>query len=58
MSQKSYEKALELTAEILKSGNIALFGDFPQGRERALHLAEFVETLADRLEQIESKHLQ
>lgn len=58
MSQKSYEKALELTTEILKSGNITLLGNFSNGRERALHLAEFVETLADRLEQIESKHLQ
>ena len=58
MSQKSYEKALELTTELLKSGNIALFGDYSKGRERAIHLAEFVEILADRLEQIESKHLQ
>nr|WP_315115088.1 hypothetical protein [uncultured Neisseria sp.] len=58
MSQKSYEKALELTTEILKSGNIALLGNFSNGRERALHLAEFVEALTDRLEQIESKHLQ
>ena len=58
MSQKSYEKALELTTELLKSGNIAIFGDYPHGRERAIHLAEFVEILADQLEQIESKHLQ
>ena len=58
MSQKSYEKALELTVEILKSGNSAIFGDYSQGRERASHLAEFVEILADRLEQIEFKHRQ
>lgn len=58
MSQKSYEKALELTVEIIKSGNSAIFGDYSHGRERAIHLAEFVETLTDRLEQIESKHLQ
>ncbi|WP_311152007.1 hypothetical protein [Neisseria sicca] len=58
MSQKSYEKALELTTELLKSGNSVLLGNFAHGRDRAIHLAEFVETLADRLEQIESKHLQ
>ena len=57
MSQKSYEKALELTTEIIKSGNLALLGDISHGRDRAIHLAEFVEILADRLEQIESKHL-
>ncbi|HEZ2702257.1 TPA: hypothetical protein WI164_001910, partial [Neisseria meningitidis] len=53
MSQKSYEKALELTVEIIKSGNSAIFGDYSHGRERAIHLAEFVESLADRLGQIE-----
>lgn len=58
MSQKSYEKALELTTEIIKSGNSALLGNFAHGRDRAIHLAEFVETLADRLEQIESRHRQ